>query len=189
MTRKNFYVLVDKKNNKVLNHPSELPENWNNIHCMPALNDEELSDLEWAGHSDLGWIKFDEEFPDTYEYAESWESFAKESIKETYSKYRWEAESKGIVYKNVNIETNERTKMALLIKKDSLGDKTFFWKHKNSVTEFNLEDVVNILTHIDDYVQKCFDIEASLIQELDAATKPEDLKKFTTEIEWPSNTY
>jgi hypothetical protein len=189
MTRKNFYVLVDKQLKKVINHPIELPVNWNNIHNMPSLSDEELSDLEWAGQPNLGWIKFDEEFPDTYGFADSWELFAKETIKGTYAKYRWEAESKGIEYKNVNIETNERTKMTLLIKKESLGDKTFLWKYNNTAIEFNLEDVTNILTYMNDYIQKCFDVEASLIQQLNLIKTPEDLKTFTLEIEWPSNVY
>lgn len=189
MSRKNFYVLVDKQLNKVISHPIELPIDWSNIHNMTSLKDEELSDLGWSGQSNLGWIKFDEEFPDTYEYAESWELFAKETIKGTYAKYRWEAESKGIKYKNVIIENNERTKMTLLIKKESLKDKTFLWKYNNSVVEFNLADVINILTYMDDYVQKCFNIEASLIEQLDLVKTPKDLKKFNMEIQWPSNVY
>lgn len=192
MTRKNFYVLVDKDIEMVINHPSELPENWNNINGLPGLSDEELEDLEWTGHSNFSWIKFDSKFPDSYKFADSWEFFAKETMKSTYSKQRWNAESKGIVYKGVNIGTDDRTKTAFLIKKQLMSkssSETFSWKSNNSIAEFGIKDVTNILSSINDYVQKCFEVEVSLIKELDLIEKPSDLMKFTLDIEWPSDIY
>lgn len=192
MTRKNFYALVDNKNNAILNHPSELPEDWTNIHGLHALSDEELSDLEWAGHPDLGWIKFDSDFPFSYTAAESWLSFAKASIKDEYAKQRWDAESRGILYKGIEIGTDDRTKTAILLKKESIAnspEKTFSWKYNNSIIELTANDILNIAQALDDYIQKCFDVEAELIKEIDKAESPSDLAKFDLEIEWPSNDY
>lgn len=192
MTRTNFYVLIDKSSEYVLNHPAELPENWNNIHGLPSLSDEELADLGWAGHENLGWVKFDSELPGHYNFAHDWASFAKQSIKNSYARLRWEAETKGIVYKSVEIGTDDRTKTTILLKKELMAKtskETFSWKYNGSIVEFDVKDIISISNAINDYIQECFEVEASLIKELDAAVNPLDLTKFNLEIEWPSNVY
>lgn len=192
MTRKNFYVLVDKNTNTVLNQASELPENWNNIHGLSALSDEELSDLEWAGRPNLGWIKFNSEFPFSYTFSENWISFAKESIKEAYANQRWEAENKGILYKGIQINTDDRTKTSILMKKELMSKsskETFSWKHNGEIIKFNVTDVINISNALNDYVQQCFEVEAELIEKIDKVSTIEDLAKFELDIEWPSNSY
>jgi|694.fasta_scaffold02993_23 hypothetical protein len=192
MTRKNFYVLVDRNINKVLNHPVKLPENWENIHGMESLSDEELSDLGWAGHENFGWIKFDSDFSFTFEFAEYWLEFAKNSIKNEYAGQRWEAENRGILYKNILINTDERTKTAILLKTQivaSSPEKTFSWKHNNSTVEFTSNDIIFIANALNDYTQKCFDLEAALISQIDAVEFPSDLPQFDLEIDWPSNHY
>ena len=192
MIKKDLYVLVDHNINNVINHPTELPENWNNIHGLHSLSDIELSDLEWAGHSNLGWVKFNSEFPSTYAFSDNWESFARLSIKEIYSNQRWKAELKGILYNNILIKTDERTKITLLLKKDLMSrtsTETFSWKNEGEIIKFDIQDVINISNSIDDYVQKCFDIEALLIQELNLTQNPLDFTKFNLDIQWPSNIY
>lgn len=192
MTRKNFYVLVDKNTNKVLNHPAKLPENWQNIHGMPSLSDDELSDLGWAGHENFGWIKFDSDFPFTFEFGEYWLEFAKNSVKNEYADQRWEAENKGILYKSILINTDDRTKTAILLKSQIVAlspEKTFSWKYNNSTIEFTSTDIITIANALNDYTQKCFDLEASLISQIDAAVSPSDLTQFDLEIDWPSNLY
>lgn len=192
MTRINFYVLVDRTTDTVLSYPLELPENWNNIHGLGAYTDEELSDLEWAGHSNYAWIKFDTNFPTKYTFGEDWQVFAKEVIKEIYAKLRWETTTKKIEYNGIEIGTDDRTKTTFLLKKQSLSetpDATFSWKYNGAVYQFNLEDVTKILNAIDNYVQQCFEYEAKLIEKLDLVKKPRDLTKFNLELNWPSNTY
>ena len=192
MTRTNFYVLVDKNTNKVLNHPTELPEKWNTIHGLRAFTDEQLSNLEWAGHSNLGWIKFDSGFPTTYTFTENWQVFAKETLKEKYSELRWEAEIKGIVYNGIQIGTDDRTKTTILLKKELISTsskETFSWKYNGLIVELDINDIIKISNVINNYVQECFEIEASLIKELDLVKNPLDLTKFDLEILWPSNIY
>ena len=193
MTRTNFYVLVDTNTNEIINHPVELPEDWNTIHGLRAFTDEQLSNLEWAGHSNLGWIKFDSNFPTTYTFAENWQIFAKETLKEKYSELRWEAEIKGIDYKGIIIGTDDRTKTTILLKKELListsSEETFSWKYNGVIYQFTVEDVIKISSAIDDYIQKCFEVEADLIKELDLVKNPVDLTKFDLQIPWPSNTY
>ena len=192
MIRKNFYVLVNTTTNNVLSHPSELPENWNTIHGLRAFTDEQLSNLEWAGHSNLGWIKFNSDFPTIYTFAENWQVFAKETLKEKYSELRWKKETEGIVYNGIEIETDDRTKTTILLKKELISTsskETFSWKHNGEIFQLNSDDIIKISNAINDYIQKCFEIEASLIQNLNLVETPLDLVKFNLDIEWPSNIY
>lgn len=192
MTRTNFYVLVDKNTDSVINHPTELPEDWNTIHGLRAFTDEQLSNLEWAGHSNLGWIKFDSSFPTTYTFAENWQVFAKETLKEKYSELRWEAETKGIVYNGIQIGTDDRTKTTILLKKELIStssEETFSWKYNGLIVQLDINDIIKISNAINNYVQECFEIEASLIKKLDLVKNPSDLTKFDLEILWPSNIY
>jgi hypothetical protein len=192
MTRKNFYVLVDKTNNTVLSYPVELPENWNNINGLNSFTDEQLSDLEWAGQPLFAWVKFDTKFSNDYTFGDNWITFAKEIVKETYAKLRWNAESKGISYKDIEIETNDRTRTTILLKKQLMSEgstETFSWKYNGSIIKFTAEDVDNISNAINNYVQNCYEVEASLIEKLDTVKSPLDLTEFNLEIEWPSNDY
>jgi len=192
MTRTNFYVLIDRTTNKVLSHPVKLSENWQNIHGMSSLSDEEISDLEWAGHPGLGWIKFNSEFPFDLEIHEDWFEFAKNSIKNEYANQRWEAEKKGIVYKNILIDTDDRTKTAILLKTQlavASPGKTFSWKYNNSTVEFTSSDIINIADALSDYIQKCFDKEAELIDLVNQSETEPDLSDFTLSVNWPSNNY
>ena len=192
MTRTNFYVLVDKNTDTVLSYPLELPENWNNIHGLDSYTDEQLSNLEWAGHLNYAWIKFDTKFPTKYTFAEAWQVFAKEIVKEKYASLRWKAESKGIVYKGIEIGTDDRTKTTILLKKQLLSetpDTTFSWKYNGAIYQFTFEDVTKISNAIDNYTQQCFEVEAELIGKLDLVKKPSDLTKFNLELNWPTNIY
>jgi len=192
MTRTNFYVIVDRTTNKVLSHPVKLPENWQNIHGLSSLSDEKISDLEWAGHPGLGWIKFNSEFPFDLEINEDWFEFAKNSIKYEYAGQRWEAEKKGIEYKNILIDTDDRTKTAILLKTQlavASPGKTFSWKYNNSTVEFTSSDIINIANALNDYIQKCFDKEAELIDLVNQSRTELDLSDFTLNVNWPSNNY
>jgi len=192
MTRTNFYVLIDRTTNKVLSHPVKLPENWQNIHGMLSLSDEKISDLEWAGHPGLGWIKFNSEFPFDLEIHEDWFEFAKNSIKNEYANQRWEAEKKGILYKNILIDADDRTKTAILLKTQlavASPGKTFSWKYNNSTVEFTSSDIINIADALSDYIQKCFDKEAELINLVNQTESELNLSNFTLNVNWPSNDY
>lgn len=192
MTRENFYILIDPQSDLIINHPTELPENWNNIHGLTTLSDEEISDLNWAGRPNFGWVKFNSEFPENYVFGDNWMSFAKLSIKEVYSKKRWEAESKGILYKNIEIKTDDRTKTTIILKKDLLQNtpsQTFNWKSGDVITTFDVEDAIKISASIDDYIQQCFDVEATLIEQINLAETPSDLAEFNVNVTWPTNVY
>lgn len=192
MTRKNFYVLVDKEINKVLSHPIKLPENWQNIHGLSFLSDEKISDLTWANQPNFAWIKFDSEFPSTFEFAEDWLEFAKNSIKNEYANQRWDVEKQGILYNNILIDTDDRTKSAILLKLQSItpsSQQTFSWKYNNSIIEFTSSDIINIANHINDYIQQCFNTEAELIKKIDAVESILDLSQFELDVNWPLNVY
>ena len=66
MNLTNFYVLVDTETNQVIDKIQKLPQNWQNIAGLPGLSDEELCDLKWAGHHNLGWISIHSEKIEEY---------------------------------------------------------------------------------------------------------------------------
>ena len=61
------YVLVDTEKKLIIDKIQELPEYWKNISGLPGLSDEELEDLSWAGHFNLGWININSAKIDEYE--------------------------------------------------------------------------------------------------------------------------
>ena len=69
------------------------------------------------------------------------------------------------------------------------SEETFSWKYNGLIVQLHINDIIKISNAINNYVQECFEIEASLIKELDLVKNPLDLTKFDLEILWPSNIY
>ena len=67
--------------------------------------------------------------------------------------------------------------------------KTFSWKYNNSTVEFTSSDIINIANALSDYIQKCFDKEAELIDLVNQSRTEPDLSDFTLNVNWPSNNY
>ena len=85
MTRTNLYVHVNTVDKKVFSHPTEVPENWSNIHGFSNLTDTEISDLTPYNRPNEAWLKFDSSFPvDDYTYDDDWLDGAKGTIKLAY---------------------------------------------------------------------------------------------------------
>jgi len=189
MTRTNLYVHVNTKDKTVLSHPAEVPEHWNNIHGFSTLTDTELSNLTPFNRTDEAWIKFDSSFTiDDYTYDSAWLEGSKDSMKLVYKKQRQEAIKKGVSYKSIIFDADEATQTKMLIKKDSSAT-SFNWKYNNTFHTLSKSDITAVHNALDDYIQKCYDKEATYVSQIEAVTDAAGLRTFTLDGTWPTNAY
>jgi len=189
MTRTNLYVHVNTVDKKVLSHPTEVPEHWSNIHSFSSLTDTELSDLSDKHHPNEAWLKFDSSFAvDDYTYDDDWLDGAKGTIKLVYKNQRQEAIKKGVSYKSIIFDADEATQTKMLIKKDSSAT-SFKWKYNNTFHTLSKSDITAVHNALDDYIQKCYDKEATYVSQIESATAASELRVFTLDGTWPTNAY
>ena len=189
MTRTNLYVHVNTVDKKVLSHPTEVPENWSNIHGFSNLTDTELSDLSDKHHPNEAWIKFDSSFAtDDYTYDSGWLDGAKGTIKLVYKKQRQEAIKKGVSYNSIIFDADAETQTKMNIKKDSSAT-SFKWKYNNTYHTLTKSDITAVHDALDDYIQKCYDMEANYVSQIEAVTDAAGLRTFTLDGTWPTNSY
>lgn len=184
-----LYVLVDKQSKTIIDHAQSLPENWRNIHGLPAHNDEELSDLSWAGHETLGWICLNNPEILEYNYDSQWLEFSKSKIKKIIATQRWEKEVTLITIDNDRIQTDERTRLALFLKRElakQFPNKNFAWKFVDTYRTITGEELIKIADYLEWYIQKCFDIEVELCTRINLANTLEELISVNLYLNWPS---
>jgi len=189
MTRTNLYVHVNTVDKKVLSHPTEVPEHWSNIHSFSSLTDTELSDLSDKHHPNEAWLKFDSSFvTDDYTYDSGWLDGAKGTIKLVYKNQRQEAIKKGVSYNSIIFDADAETQTKMLIKKDSSAT-SFKWKYNNTFHTLSKSDITAVHNALDDYIQKCYDTEATYVSQIESATAASELRVFTLDGTWPTNAY
>ena len=189
MTRTNLYVHVNTVDKKVLSHPTEVPEHWSNIHSFSSLSDTELSDLSDKHHPNEAWIKFDSSFPvDDYTFDAGWVDGAKGTVKLVYKNQRQEAIKKGVSYNSIIFDADESTQTKINIKKDSSAT-SFKWKYNNTFHTLSKSDITAVHNALDDYIQKCYDMEATFVTQIESVSAPSGFTTFTLDSTWPSNTY
>ena len=189
MTRTNLYVHVNTVDKKVFSHPTEVPENWSNIHGFSNLTDTEISDLTPYNRPNEAWLKFDSSFPvDDYTYDDDWLDGAKGTIKLAYKKQRQEAIKKGVSYNSIIFDADAETQTKMNIKKDSSAT-SFNWKYNNTFHTLSKSDITAVHKDLDDYIQKCYDKEATYVSQIEAATTKAGLNSFTLDGTWPTNAY
>ena len=189
MTRTNLYVHVNTVDKKVLSHPTEVPENWSNIYGLSGLTDTELSDLSDKHHPNEAWIKFDSSFAtDDYTYDSGWLDGAKGTIKLVYKNQRQEAIKKGVSYNSIIFDADTETQTKVNIKKDSSAT-SFKWKYNNTFHTLSKSDITAVHDALDDYIQKCYDMEANYVSQIEAVTDAAGLRTFTLDGTGPTNSY
>lgn len=184
-----LYVLVDKQSKNIIDHAQLLPENWRNIHGLPAHSDEELSDLSWAGHENFGWFRLNNPEVLEYHYDSEWLEFSKSKIKKIIATERWEKEVTLITIDNDRIQTDERTRLALFLKRDiarQFPNKNFSWKFVDTYRIITGEELIRIADYLEWYVQSCFDIEVELCTRINLANNIEELINVNLYLNWPS---
>lgn len=57
MNLSELYIIVDNHQREVRGVFQKQPQDWKNICTFPGLSDEEKSDLSWAGHDGVGFVR------------------------------------------------------------------------------------------------------------------------------------
>lgn len=179
MNLSDFYVLVDTKKKEVIDKIQKLPKNWKNIAGLPGLSDEKLEDLEWAGHHNLGWINI--RSPQIGEYISSEENLIlnKNTLKVLISELRKDYQNHPIEYKTAKFKTDIKTRYTLFLKKNSNLSSINF-KCINGYYTFTHNEIDEIYELIENQIQKYFDDEMSIYDQIDKCKSFLELVKINT---------
>jgi hypothetical protein len=167
----NFYILVDTEKKIVIDKIQKLSQNWKNIAGLPGLSDEELRDLKWAGHSNLGWINIRSK--EIKEYSSSQENLElnKNEFKSLITQLRKEKQSETIEYQGAKLksDTNTLYSLFLLHKKKEVNYKCIDGYHT-----FTSSQICELYDIIDTNIQKWFDWEMNVYSQIDVCKNISD---------------
>jgi hypothetical protein len=179
MNLNNFYVLVDTETKQVIDKIQKLPENWQNIAGLPGLSDEELCDLKWAGHHNLGWINIHSE--NIKQYTSSLDNLElnKNTFKALISELRKEKQSEPIQYQEAKLKSNIKTwhSLSLLKERDKINYKCI-----NGYYTFTSLQMIEISDRIEKQIQTLFDCEMEIYHQIDKCKSISDFFNITFEF-------
>jgi hypothetical protein len=167
----NFYILVDTEKKIVIDKIQKLPQNWKNIAGLPGLSDEELRDLKWAGHSNLGWINIHSEEIKQYSSSQENLELNKNEFKSLITQLRKEKQSEVIEYQGAKLksDTNTLYSLFLLHKKKEVNYKCI-----NGYYTFTSPQICELYDIIDTNMQKWFDWEMNVYAQIDVCKNISD---------------
>lgn len=159
-----FYVLVDNEKKIVTNKIQRLPENWCNISGLPGLTDDQLKNLDWAGHKHIGWINIKSQ--DLKNYSSSSENLElnKNTFKTLVTKIRKENQYGIVEYNGVKIKSNIKTLYSLYL---SQTKEKINYKCINGYHTFTQNEIKELYVIIETYIQKWFDWEMYVYKQID----------------------
>lgn len=174
MNLNDLYVLVDIEKSIIIDKIQELPENWNNISGLKYLSEDKVKNLDWSGNGNLGWIKVNSN--DIKKYSSSKETLElnKNQLKSLVSKIRKERQSEHIKYDEAQIRTDLKTRSSLLLLINSNLEDDINFKCLNGYFSFDQEQLEDILDKINSHIQKYFDIEKSIFDQIDKCNSIQD---------------
>lgn len=185
-----FYVLVDLKNKTILCPIMELPNDWANVSGLNLMSDSKISNLTWAGHSNLGWKRFSDESLIEYSTSDDWFDASKLKLKSCIKEERKIRESEILSFKGNHFLLDDKTKSSILLKLLSINDgDTFIWKFINRTIEIDSKDFSNLHKFLSSYIQKCFDIEYEFTNLVNLTKTFKDLHNLNLELDWPDTAY
>lgn len=185
-----LYVYVNHSTKNIDCLAQELPENWSNIQGLNFLSEEQLENLEWAGHPGYGWVKLSTFDLSDYSFASEWMQLSKNGVKEIVKKYRKEATGDVLNWNGNTVKLDENTRAFISLKLSTCrSTDTFLWKFVNRTVEITGEDLLNLCTFINEYIQTCFNLENDKNVEIDSCETLFDLGSVDLNISWPSTTY
>jgi hypothetical protein len=171
MNLNDFYVLVDTEQKLVIDKIQKLPENWKNIAGLPGLSDEELCDLKWSGNDRLGWVNIHSE--KIKEYTASLENLElnKNTFKNLITQIRKEKQESSIEYRGAKIKSDNKTLYSLYLLRDKSNVN---FKCLNGYYTFNSNQIKEIYDIIDTNIQKFYNIEMAIYQQIDSCQSVSD---------------
>jgi hypothetical protein len=173
-----FYVTVDLEKLIITDKIQKLPPNWKNISGMGGLSEKELSDLEWAGHKNLGWINITSEKIDKYISSSDNMLLNKTVLKNFITEERKKLEEEPIEYETdfaiVKIKPNIKNlhTLSLIKHRDVVNYKS--GDYFDVLEKKHMEDLCAI---IEDKIQEFFDWECNIYMQIDSCSNVSDFKK------------
>ena len=167
MNLNDFYVLVDTETNQVIDKIQELPENWKNICGLKGLSEQELKNLKWAGHHNIGWINIKSEDIKNFQCSQDNLTLNKNELKYLISKIRKEKQLEPIKYKSSIIKSDIKTRFYLELLKNK---EEVNFKCLNGYFSFSSFDIIQICDMIDTQIQKYFNMEKEIYEQIDNCT-------------------
>jgi hypothetical protein len=171
MNLNDFYVLVDLEKQQIIDKIQKLPENWKNIAGLTGLSNLELENLNWAGHHNLGWINIKSENIKNFYYSPENLELNKNELKVIISNIRKNKQTEPIRYKNAIIKVNIESRYSLQIIKEM--DEVNY-KCINGYYTFTSFDIKEICAIIDGQIQKYFDIEKNIYEQINNCSSISD---------------
>lgn len=171
MNLNDFYVLVDTETQLIIDKIQKLPLNWKNIAGLPGLTDEQLCDLKWAEHHNLGWINIHSELIKKYKFSKENLELNKNTFKDLIKNIRKEKQETSIEYQGAKIKSDNKTLYALYVLKNK---SIVNFKCLNGYYTFNSDQINEIYDIIDTHIQKLFEIEMNIYQQIDSCQSVSD---------------
>ena len=176
MNLNNFYVLVDTETKQVIDKIQELPQNWNNIAGLPGLFDEELCDLKWAGHHNLGWINIHSEKIKEYTSSQDNLELNKNTFKFLISQLKAEKQTEAVEYQGAKFKCDLETRYSLQVLKEK---EKVNYKCINGYYTFTSLQLTEIYDKIEKYIQSLFDREMEIYNQIDECQSISDFLNVT----------
>lgn len=168
-----LYFEINPIVKRISGPPINLDTNWKNIAGIIFLSREELYDLSWAGHPNLGFVKICEENIDIIKplgYDNNNLNRVKLQIINQVSKNRYEKETSPLeIDEKFSLQLTERCKLSLLMKYNECllnKDLKFKWKTLNGFTELTSEEFLNLYNKIQNFIQNLFELEYEITQKI-----------------------
>jgi len=183
-----LYVLVDNERREILTPINKIPEDWSNINGLNLFDDEKLKNLDWAGHTNLGWVSYVNSLISDYSVSDNWLDSSKSNIKLLVSKQRKEKTEETLVFRGNRINLTENTKSSLTLRASSLAnqDSVTAWKFVDGYVSLSKQDVIDLLNFVSNYIQQCFDVENNFTNTVNSCTNFSDIKNLSFDIIWPN---
>jgi c-di-AMP phosphodiesterase-like protein len=176
MNLNNFYILVNTETKQTIGKIQKLPENWKNISGLPGLSDEELCDLKWAGHHNLGWINIFSKFIKEYSSHEENFKLNKDVLKQLISEIKKEKQLESIEYHGAKFKLNIKTWNSLFLLKTK---EKVNYKCINGYFTFTSSQLVEICDIIDQHIENLFNVEMEIFQQIDNCESISDFYNIT----------
>lgn len=173
MNLNELYVLVDNEKSLIIDKIQELPENWNNISGLKNFPEDKIKNLDWCGNKNLGWINIKSDDIKKYSLSKETLDLNKNQLKSLTSQARKEKQFRHITYNQAQIKTDLKTRQSLLLLINSDLENVNF-KCLNGYFLFNRDQLKDILNKINNHIQKYFDIEKNIFDQINKCDTIQD---------------
>jgi len=179
MNLNDYYILVDTKNTIVSGSLQLLPENWNNIHGLTGLSDQELSNLDWSGNDGVGWINMCSDELKNYNSSDDNLESNKLSLKRIITNERKDEILRPIIYEDITVTPDKTTYTILSCKKIlaiSNPDLVINFKFGDRYKTINADQIHEICAIIENKLQSSFDAEMKIYQQIETCNHLTEFK-------------